>query len=209
MPTIDLMPRSCREAIIRRVWTRRWVGIYLVVLLSMIAMHWGLTSRHEARRSTLAGMTLQVEENLRRNKERTKLLKEIEQTQTMIDRYNRVAWPVRISEVVGSVARSMPESVSLSSFAVTPRRINAARGKKNTEDQIFLVVELEGIAPDDMELARFVSGLESHGLFQKVTLDFARSATVREVGARAFRMSAEIDLQKSYSFAQGGTEAPL
>ena len=70
MPTIDLMPRSCREAIIRRVWTRRWVCVYLVVLLSMIAMHWGLTSRHEARRSTLAGMTLQVEENLRRNKER-------------------------------------------------------------------------------------------------------------------------------------------
>lgn len=206
MPALDLMPRSCREAIIRRAWTRRWIAMYLAVILGMVGARWGLSIASESHAQTLAGISAKVQENLKRNKERTRLLKEIEQTQTMIDRYNRVAWPVRVSDIVGSVAQAMPESVTLSSFAVTPRRVNASR-KRAEQEQVYLVVELEGVSPDDMELARFVSGLESHGLFQKVTLDYARSTTVRGVSARAFRMSTEIDLQKSYEFAEAGAEA--
>lgn len=207
MPGLDLMPRSCREAIIRRSWTRRWVAAYLAVIIAMIGARWALSVTSSARAQTLAGISAKVDENLKRNKERTRLLKEIEQTQTMIDRYNRVAWPVRVSDIVGSIAQCMPDSVTLSSFAVTPRRVNASR-KRGEQDQVYLVVELEGIAPDDMQLAEFVSGLESHGLFYKVTLDFARSTTVREIGARAFRMSTEIDLQKTYEFAKAGAEVP-
>ncbi|MCA9305779.1 MAG: PilN domain-containing protein [Phycisphaerales bacterium] len=209
MPTIDLMPSACRHAIDRRLWTRRWVAMYITVLLAMIGVNWGLSMRQQSQKTTLASMTLQVDENLRRNKERTRLIKQIEQTQTMVDRYNRVAWPVHLSDVVGSVAQVMPDSVTLSSLAVTPRRVNPNRSKKDAQEQVFLVVELEGVAPDDMELASFVSGLESHGLFQKVTLDYARSTTVRDIDARGFRMSAEIDLQKTYVFAHADGEAPL
>lgn len=205
MPALDLMPRSCREAIIRRSWTRRWAAVFLVVLTAMIGMRWGLSITTKARTQTLADISAKVDENLKRNKERTRLLKEIQQTQAMIDRYNRVAWPVRVSDIVGCIAQSMPDTLTLSSFAVTPRRVNASR-KSGEQDKVYLVIELEGIAPDDLELARFVSALESHGLFQKVTLDFARSITIREVSARTFRMSTEIDLQKSYEFAQVDAE---
>lgn len=213
MPGLDLMPRTCREAITRRTWARRWVVAYLVAILTVIGGQWLISSRNESRRSTLEKLSTQVRDNLLRNEERTRLLKSIEASQRIIARYNRIAWPVRVSGVMGSIAQAMPKAVSLSSLALTPRRTNeqrsrAAKGSAKTEPNIFLVVEMEGVAPDDLELARFVSGLESHGLFQKVTLDFARSSELRGQPVRVFRMSAEVDLLKSYRFSQAGEDTP-
>lgn len=213
MPAIDMMPRTCREAIIRRAWARRWVAIYLVAILGLIGSQWWVSSRNDDHRAELARLSAQVDANLRRNKERTRLLQEIEATQMIIARYNRIAWPVRVSGVVGSIAQSMPPSVSLTSFALTPRRINETRGRvpkgePRPESKSYLVVEMEGVAPDDLELATFVSALESHGMFRRVTLDFARSSEVRGKPVRAFRLTTEVDLQLSYEFAQAPEGSP-
>jgi len=102
-----------------------------------------------------------------------------------------------------------PESTSLKSLAISPRQERAtarSRGAKAgpaEEPRRKLVVEIEGVAPTDGDMAAFVAGLEKHPLFLRVAVDYARKAELRGREAREFAVTCEIDLGSRYVFGGG------
>ena len=144
-------------------------------------------------------------ERLSRNEEMQGLLGEINDLEEVIRRYNVLAWPIRVSEVIDVLGTLTPEAVTLRSLAMTPRELRkraASTGEEHVES--LLVVELEGVGPSDIEVAVMVSGLEAHPLFARVSLDYTRMGEVEEQIVREFRVTGVIDLDARYEFITAG-----
>lgn len=215
-PGIDLMPQVCRDALGKRAWVRAWVTAYTLCLAATFVIWWAVGVGWSAQEERRAALGRQVSEMYARNEEIQKLLKAIEETESSITRHNRLAWPVRLSETIDTVAALTPEGVSLNTLAIAPREARVATppaaakpaaGKdapKPAAPRMQLVIEAEGIAANDGEIAAFVAGLESSPLFERVGLDYTRSvdgSATGVPGAREFRVTCEIDLTTSYEFA--------
>ena len=110
--------------------------------------------------------------------------------------------------MIDTLADSMPPQITLIAMTVTEREetIQGTAGKqtkeKKAEKRSILIVEIEGVSPDDGPVATMVSELQSVPLFRSVVLDFARNATVDSIEARTFHVTCEVDLSISYRFTQ-------
>ncbi len=202
---IDLMPQRCRETLGRRRRVRGWVGVYGAMILLVGAAYWGAISGQGVVEDEVLRMVSEREERLNRNEEVQALLAEKRELERVIRRYNKLAWPIRVSEVIDILGTLTPDAVTLRSMSMTPREVRK-RGQVQGEERIesMLIIELEGIGPSDNEVAVMVSGLESHPVFSKVSLDFTRSTEVDELDVREFRMTGVIDLNARYEFVASG-----
>lgn len=212
LPMIDLIPASFRAGQRARRRVRSWVSAYLLAASGVGGTHFVVNagrSQALAERELLA-QQLQLEWD--RNKEAQRLLGEIHAVEAAITRYDRLAAAVSASNVVGTIGGLLPRTVSLTALTLTPRTEKVAtkpsqaahRGAGPAKPQVvtlsYLVVEMEGIAPSDADLAQLVAALEGSGLFGSVGMDFARSATIDGIPGRAFRVSARVDFQRHYTF---------
>ncbi|MFM9956546.1 MAG: hypothetical protein ACKVZJ_00585 [Phycisphaerales bacterium] len=212
VPMIDLIPASFRAGQRARRRVRTWASAYLGVATIIGGAYFVVSAgRSQAlvERDVLAS---QLALEWERNKEAQRLLGEIHAVEAAITRYDRLAAPVSASDVVGTLGGLLPKSVSLTALTLTPRSekvlskpaanagaaVSAAKPQSVTLS--YLVVEMEGIAPSDSDLAQLVSALEGCGLFGTVGMDFARSATIDGTPGRAFRVSARVDFQRHYTF---------
>jgi len=202
---LDLLPQSCREAFLKRRARRRWIVAYVGVLALVVVGHSGASmvfDRVDTRRDALRE---KVEDRLYQNEEASALLAEIRELEGRLTRYNDLAWPVRMSEVIGSIGGVTPEGATLTALTLSPRtdrvRIPAQNGKPASERvEHRLMVEMQGVAVDDLTVARVVSGLDESPLFASVSVDFTRQRNIDGVDAREFRLQAEIDLDTRYTF---------
>ena len=211
--SINLMPERCRETLGRRRMIRSWVIFYVSTLVLIWAGFFVSRAGRGSQVSERAALSAQVQLNWSRNETAQKLIAEIKQAEDHIQRYNDLAWPVRVSEVVTELASVTPDAVTLTTLTLTPREetwrekpANGKKGKDVTRSRTLLLIELEGIVLNDMEAASMVSGLDVHPLFESVVLDFSRPHTVDGTDARAFRLTSRIDMSKRYSFVDATTE---
>lgn len=212
----DLLPPACRELVLRRVRLRRWIMAYAVVAGAIGMGYIGLNFGREIQIERRGDLQAQVRLNWERNEEAQRLFHDIQDLGNSIARYNRLAWPIRVSDTIAIVEPMVPESATLTALTLTPR-VERNRGKVGKDgkrepdsETTYLSVEMEGVAIDDLAVARLVSGLDEHPIFASVTLDYARSREIDNVAAREFRINCEIDLSKRYSFveADNGEMAP-
>lgn len=202
---IDLMPQVCRETLGRRAWVRRWVLAFSAVIVVLVGSWMWVESGGSGRRARLSDLTRERDLRLSQNERAQELAAEIGELEAAIKRYNRLAWPVRISRVMDTFGAFVPDSVTLTSLSLTPREVEDSyrddAGKRQKRKRSILVVEAEGVGPNDHVIAVLVSRLESHALFSSVALDYARSEVVGETEARSFRVTGVIDLEKRYQYA--------
>jgi Tfp pilus assembly protein PilN len=217
---VNLMPESCRLALGRRERIRRWTIIYTGVVVVLGAGAWLLFQGQGARIERREALARQLRQAWDRNEEAQRLLTRSRELNDAIDRYTRLAWPVRVSDVIDTLAAELPEGVSLTSLSMTPREEgrrgrpsggskSAENSEKKPESRSFLVVELEGVSPSDSEVAGYVSALDQHPLFESVAMDYARSSKVRSTEARAFRVTATINLSHEYAFVDAAGAPPI
>ena len=141
--------------------------------------------------------------NWLRDEEAQALVAEVRDLESTITRYNRLAWPVRVSDAIAALSPLVPESTTLRALTLTPKGEKSRRGRSKDEPaRSVLAIEIEGIAPTDIEVARFVSGLDAHPLFAGVSMAFARSVDVDGTPGREFRVHCEIDLTRRYRFVE-------
>ncbi|MCA9293385.1 MAG: PilN domain-containing protein [Phycisphaerales bacterium] len=197
---IDLMPTKCRAALQRRARVRMWVGAYASTAAILISLYAAFTAGRQAQLRELADLNNQVELNWSRDHEVQTLMTDIETLENDIRRYDRLAWPLQISDVLQCVAGLTPAEVTLTSLAVVPKTERARRSKTDADDRAWLAIELEGVAARDGVVAELVRSLEGRALFKTVSLDYARPADVDGVDARRFRVTGLIDLKASYKF---------
>lgn len=207
----DLLPRSCRELVLKRARIRRWIMAYGVTIAVMTGGYVLLNLGRDGQVQYRNDLEAQVRLNWERNEEAQRLFKEIQDLGNAIARYNRLAWPIRVSDTIAIIEPLVPESTTLTALTLAPRtqrvRGTAGRDGKRQPDEVlhFLALEIEGIAIDDLAVARVVSGLDDHPIFASVTLDFARSIVVDGTAGREFRINCEIDLNKRYAFVESDT----
>jgi len=207
MHQIDLMPQKCREVLGRRVWLRRWAGFFTLSVIALSAVVWyvGASGKDLAReRNRLAEVR---QHRWEQNEEAQTLQAEIKELERHIERHNRLAWPVRVSEVIDTIGGVVPDEVSLLSFTVTQREEKVVSGKvskkgkkKVYEQRSILITEIEGVSTNDGYVAMLVQGLQSVPLFRSVVLDYARNTMIDELEARTFRITCEVDLSARYRF---------
>ncbi len=211
---VDLLPASCRETFARQRTRRRWLLGYCALLVVLALGYSGVTAHYRSVDDQRDALRTQVQDRLLKNEEAGLLLTQIRTLEDRLTRYNTLAWPVRMTEVMDSVGSIVPSGTTLTSLTLSPRteriRTPAAKGKPAHEQtKNWLTVELQGIALDDITVSQIVSGLDENPLFSRVSLDFARQREVDGVEAREFRVQAEVDLDARYAFAElaeGGDE---
>lgn len=217
---VNLMPEGCRLTLGRRERIRRWTIIYTGAVVALAAGAWLLYQGQGARIERREALARQLREAWDRNEEAQQLLTRSRDLNDAIDRYTRLAWPVRVSEVIDALAAELPTGVSLTSLSMTPREegrrgrpTSSTKSKESSEKRLesrsFLVVELEGVSPSDSEVAGYVSALDAHPLFESVAMDYARSSKVRDAEARAFRVTATINLSREYAFVDAAGAPPI
>ncbi len=216
--TWDLMPERCRAIFARRRARRMWMRAYIIggtlALTASGAMHLQVRSK-EVLRGQLAG---RVEEHWNRNEEAKQLREEIKELEATITRYQRLAWPVRVTDAIGVLAPLVPQEATLTSLTLVPRqekievqspRIEGKQAKPRRTGpppmRTILSLEIEGIAKTDADVARFVQGVESTTLFSAVGLDFSRSRQVDGIEAREFRVTCRIDMSRRVVFVDAET----
>ncbi|GAB4545124.1 MAG: hypothetical protein Tsb0013_02730 [Phycisphaerales bacterium] len=203
----NLLPASCRETFERQRNRRRWIVAYCAACVLIAVLYSGLSTVYVGVDRERDALRDQVQERLLKNEEATALLSDIRTIEERLKRYNDLAWPVRMTEVIDSIAVIVPDGATLTALTLAPRtdriRIPAAKGKKAQERvERKLTVELQGIAPDDFTVSGIVSGLDANPMFRGVSLDFARQRLVDGVEGREFRVQAEIDLDTRYLFEE-------
>ena len=83
-------------------------------------------------------------------------------------------------------------------------RARQAKGKEEVSaSQGMLVLEVEGVAPNDLEVTRFVKRLSEQPMFQNVTLIQGRPVQVAGLVAREFQIRTEIPLDREFQLASG------
>lgn len=211
MGRTDLLPAVCRETFIRQRARRRWLLTYCGASVLLAIGFSAASAHHRTAAKERDQLRTSIEDRLLQNEEAGDLLAKIRELEERLTRYNDLAWPVRMTEVIGSVGAIVPDGVALTALTMSPRidriRIPAKKGRPASERiERWLTVELQGIAADDFTVSQIVSGLDINPLFSTVALDFARQRSVDETEAREFRIQAEIDLDARYVFTEVSTE---
>ncbi len=208
IPLIDLMPETSRKKLGQRRRTRRWVSLYGATLVAFAIAGVTLTIFEQTELAEVEHLRERIEFDDEQRRIAVELSNGISRYQARIDRHAELAWPIDVREILSVVGGEIPESVSLTSLAMTPRvdrRMMGARaGVEQETPKTELILEIRGVAPDDLEMSKFVYRLDEHPLFDRIDLDYARRATVNELEGREFGLTCHIDADAEYVQTEGG-----
>jgi hypothetical protein len=195
---VDFLPPSFRKRQLRR---RRQVRqrIELVVVGCIIAVIWaGQRGRVMVLQAEASAVAERVElaqaqqAQLQDQADRVEQLVARERLQRELDH------PLHHTQIVAAIGRAVPESVALREMRIT---------RENRQQQRTLDLELHGLAPNDLAVARLVQQLSAEPLFNGVELDTSRGETTQDgLMARSFRMRLTVSLDRDF-IAQGVSHA--
>ncbi|MEM9753501.1 MAG: PilN domain-containing protein [Planctomycetota bacterium] len=228
MNDINFLPQSYRDRLRRRVRQVR-EGVAIVAAVIALGAWWAYdaneliqlrdASRFAEDRLTSALSTEQRVKQLEAR--RAKLI-----DQRRLQREVRV--PIRHHQVIRMLGGLMPPSVALTRLSLEndrpepkPYRPPSAReesanepsfGSRPSESALSdepdrVLVELEGLAPDDIAVAELISELNAHPLFDGVKLHTSKFLETRGVAARSFRITGEIDLARRIVWIDPASDA--
>jgi hypothetical protein len=202
---IDLLPASIRARSQAGLRTGRYVAsaTIAVVLIVVASTHSRLAlTRAQAE---LAVATEEADLVLATEARANEISALIDETHEYIDRYQQLSLPLETSSVLATLVNGMPSGMTLDRIDIDAgaRRNNRSarsRGSALLEETPprVLTAELSGFAPDDKDIAEFVSWLDEIEPFRDVSLDFSRTRDVNGHVAREFRLSFAIDLEVPY-----------
>lgn len=132
-------------------------------------------------------------------------------------RYDRFARPVDLHRINDALSSLTPRSIflrGLSSELVSRKPKSADRavtvaggGAPEVEPERFLLIELEGTAPSNLQIANYVARLSSTPLFRNVQMIHAKQGEIGRAVTRQFKITMEVPLDRRYRFTdQGGAD---
>lgn len=189
---IDLLPASCRARLRTRDSARRWTIAYVAVgsavALASAAAYLAAAAKH----AELARAEAQARVDATIAKSLADVNVEAGRLAETLRRYAEQEIPVPLTCVLASLAAAAPENTSLISLSITPVFDRTTRTASRFPRA--LLIECSGVAPDDLEIATLVAGLENDPLFGRVAIEHVRPAGAPGAEHRRFGLTAEIDL---------------
>jgi len=206
--SIDLMPLSIRERSQARLRAGQFIAFAVVSMtLTIIAATHSSISLASAQ-ERLFEAAAQAEQVFAIEARSAQLRHELDSINEFTRRYDRLALPLNVGDVLATVVNALPESVTLDQLdldagsRVIGRTARSRSQGSNVESgdapPRVLTAEISGFAANDQHIAELVSRLEAMKPFEAVSLDFSRSRRVNDRDAREFRVSFRIDLDNNY-----------
>ncbi|MFK7960033.1 MAG: PilN domain-containing protein [Phycisphaerales bacterium] len=208
---INLLPSVIRERVDEaRLRAFRVVVIAVaVVVLGAAASHgWVVESAASAAADQTRAEATRV---LRREAEINELKATIDLAHEARRRYELIASPVEVGDLLATVVNAMPPGLSVDQldFDAAPRRGRSAR--LVTDAGLALPTRklrgvIVGFARDDSGINDFVVRLSETPPFSRVRIDVSRSRSFRKTPVREFNISFEVDFGARYDVARAATE---
>ena len=203
--SIDLLPDQIRARGRAGVVAGWYVGAIMavVVVLAVNATHARFRLSHA--RAQLYQAEQRASVVIAGETQASALRDQLRETGRFIERYERTALPLDMSQVLATVVNDLPVNVTLDRIDLVAgvRRTGRSARSRGEGDEAgprprVLTGELRGFAATDADIAEIVARMESRALYEHVSLDFSRTRAVRGRGAREFRISFLIDLDVPY-----------
>jgi len=203
---INFIPDSVIQARARR---RLIVRSFVMLACLAAAMGaWFKTSRmyDPAPQDTyLASLETQIAAMLEQSQEIAARQKQHRERSEEVAVRERIAAPLPATFVIAAVVETLPPSIGLSSLSLVDTPVEpiakhsreAATGSAPHPNRP-LRVHIEGLAPDDVTIAKVLGRLDERPPFGNVELGYSRPLEGAELMARAFRITAEIPLDRRY-----------
>lgn len=189
---IDLTPPSCRQRMVRRAVARRWITAYGAVAALIVLIVLPIRVSAVAKRAHLSWLQREAALDADYERQLKDIQRHMDRLTAIATRYESVAWPINLTDVISVIGDVMPDSVSLTSLNITPR-MQRQRVGETARTPAGVIIELGGVAPTDLEVATLIAGFEAHSVFDRVRIDHSRPTTVRGVEAREFGATCEIE----------------
>jgi hypothetical protein len=162
----------------RRVLLEAWVALVVVVGLAL----WLTLARRNASRAEVAlrafeVQILQTETEKRQLEEQLRMKAQLEQREQVVA---SLGFPVEMSRLLRTLDVIMPREMSLKDITCTtleqpvvydgPAAAQARAPQDKQEVDRRLKVSLVGVAPNDLDLANFLTGLTNYPFFEQIQL---------------------------------------
>lgn len=225
MIDIDFLPKAYHEERARRArMYRRWV---MILLVAVTLLGWGVSRQRQSAELAWRADALetQVRSTRQKHSELDKLRKEHKSLMYQVKTQRQLDQPVAVTQMVAVLGQLLPDSTGLTRIQVRthrpppipltdPDQKKAKRKPKRKTDpdphlaRDYLQIDIYGIAPDDVAVARLVNDMSGHPLFEKVTMHFSRTDERGEMIFRRFHVGAEVPLDRRYLPLRQTAEVP-
>jgi Tfp pilus assembly protein PilN len=135
-----------------------------------------------------------------------------------VRRYREASRPIDLHRINAVLAELTPSPIFLRGLSAelvarkkksaNPEPVDArsAGGEISTETRRIILIDLEGTAPSNVEIANYVGRLSATPLFQEVKMIHARQGEVGEAATRQFKITMEVPLDRRYRFVGEGAD---
>jgi len=208
LPVIDFLPASHVQNQLRRrrlAWRLSVACAFLGLALLGTFAQYQVRARLESSRSQLEARAAQMQAQLESDAALYRRVRDLDARANLV---TRLRVRVAATRLLADVVANLPPFVSLTEFRTTvetsaPRpEQKSARGKdappppappaadlaelEDRDARSTRIVSLQGLAPDDVAVSRFLAALERSGTFDEIRLLYTDRASYREHELRAF-----------------------
>jgi len=124
--------------------------------------------------------------------------------------YREIARPLTYTQTMATIGAMTPDAVFLTSVkgetrTRDKRRVIAGAGENGRDKVVVdkveaIVIEIDGVAPSNVEIANYIGRLAGSNLFRNVKMEYSRAGVIDEAVTREFRISMEVPLDREYIF---------
>lgn len=205
---INFLPEWYIQAQRQRAARRRQI-VLIAMMMAGMACLWMLTNRRShAMEDYLASLKSQITAANGQITEVGKLQEERKRLSRQVRIYRQIAQPITYSQITGTLAEHTPAAISLSELFAHTEIVEEARGsetphtkgraKPRTVRYPVVVVEAQGSAPSNVDIANFVGRLAGSGLFRNVQMINSREGEVGKLSVRRFKVTMQVPLNVVY-----------
>jgi Tfp pilus assembly protein PilN len=210
---INFVPEPYRRARRRRSQAQRVAILGVVMIGAMVTLYVltdrqadGLADYSDTLKQQIAAAQGQLIEVSKLQKVRGELGR-----QARI--YNELARPITFTVINSALAAATPESIVLSEYSAEIQSLERARVRdasnpRNrdrprtvTEGYEVIAIELQGVAPSNVDIANYVGRLASTSVFRNVKMLHAKQGRIDDSIIRQFRITMEVPLDRDYRLA--------
>ncbi|MGD9691808.1 MAG: PilN domain-containing protein [Phycisphaerales bacterium] len=208
---MNLLPAPTRERISSKRSVARWIALYASAGAVLVLITVGLRVHQASLRSSAARLEQEASIDAEATAKLTAIRTDVETLSRSITFNARLALPVLTSDILAVIAEALPQSITLTSVAMTPSFASAPPNPGETPlppSPVSLALELSGVARSDLDIASLVASLDAHPLFDRATLDHARPKDLDGLTVREFSLSLEVDLASRSPLSVSASPTP-
>ena len=195
---INLLPPAYGYRARLRLLNRRVVVAICVTAVVLVAASFHARMRRAAAESELIVAKVRAEEVLAAERRESALSEELEISRQRIESWRRVALPIPVGRVLVTMSNLLPEEVFLDEMRVDVTGIRGGYRRDLGAADRRLIGYVEGTAPDEASVRRFVEDLRARSPFEEVRRGFTALHDDDSQVLTRFSVSFEVDMEATW-----------